>query len=98
MYVAESVHQAFGLFGDSSADAGVRVTGVGHAKRRGQIDETVAVDVPDVRSRSPLPEDGRLGIDADDVATFDGAESLRERARARSGDGGRKYRGEIGRY
>ncbi len=98
MHVAESVHQAFGLFGDSSADAGVRVTGVGHAKRRGQIDEAVAIDVPDVRSRSPLPEDGRLRIDAGDVSAFDSAESLRERARARAGDGGRKYRGEIGRY
>ena len=73
MHVAESVHQAFGLFGDGSADAGVRVAGVGHAECRGQIDETVAVDVPYVRPRSPLPEDGRLRIDTDDVAAFDSA-------------------------
>ena len=97
MHVAESVHQAFGLFGDSSADAGVRVAGVGHAERRGQIDETVAVDVPYVRPRSPLPEDGWLRSDTDDVAAFDGAAPLRERPRARSGDGGRKCGGEIGR-
>ena len=78
MHVAESVHQALGLFGDGSADARVRVAGVGHAECRGQIDETVAVDVPYVRPRSPLPEDGRLRIDTDDVAAFDGAEPLRE--------------------
>ncbi len=96
MHVAESVHQAFGLFGDGSGDAGVRVARVGHAEPSGQIDETVAVDVPYVRPRSPLPEDGRLWIDTDDVAAFDGAEPLRERARARSGDGSRKCRGEIG--
>ena len=90
MHVAESVHQAFGLFRDSPADAGVRVAGVGHAERRGQIDEAVAVDVPYVRPRSPLPEDGRLRIDADDVAAFDVAESLRERERARPGDAGRE--------
>ena len=95
MHVAEPVHQAFGLFGDGSADAGVRVAGVGHAKPGGQIDETVAVDVPDVRPRSPLPEDGRLRIDADDVAAFDGAEALGERARAWPGNGSHESRGKI---
>ena len=95
MHVAESVHQAFGLFVDSSDDARVGVADVGYAKRRGQIDVSVAVDVPDIRPRSPLPEYGRLRIDADDVAAFDGAEALGERARARSGNRSHESRGKI---
>ncbi len=70
--------------------ARVRVPGVGDAEAGAEVDEAVAVDVPDVGARCALPEDRRVGVEAGDVARLDAREPLRQRARTRPGDRGRE--------
>jgi hypothetical protein len=88
VHVAHRVHQPGCLLGDGGDHARVRVPGVRDAEAAAEVDEAVAVRVPDVRAGCALPTNGRLRHEAGDVAALDRRQPRRERARARAGHGG----------
>ena len=86
MHVAEPVQQAFGLRAHRRDDARVRVSHVRDAEAGREVDEAVAVDVPDVGALRALPEDGRWR-EARDAPALARGEATGERERARAGHG-----------
>jgi hypothetical protein len=92
MHVAHPVEEARGLMRDRGDDARVRMSDVRDGEGAAEVEEPVPVDVPHVRARGAVPEDGRLRHETGDVAALDRAQALGERARARARDGGLELR------
>jgi hypothetical protein len=84
--VAHGVEQSLALLVDGVHDARVRVAGVGDAEGRGEVDEAVAVRVPDVGAGGALPEDRGSGLGARDVAALDLGQARGQGQGARSGN------------
>jgi hypothetical protein len=93
--VSHSVHQRLGLGRDRSRDTGMRMADVGDPECCGEVDEAIAVDVPEIRAEGPLPED-RDGLEGGHVSALHPRESRGQRPGGRTRHG-RAKRGRLGR-
>ena len=83
-----------GLIANRRGDTRVCVPHVRDAETGGEVHEAVAVDVPDIGTRGPLPEERRRRCDARGVTALHFREALGETARSRPGDSGDELRRE----
>ena len=86
MYVPHRMREPGELASDRLHHAGMRMPHTGYAKPCTEVDESISVGVPHVGCVGALPEDGREGLLAGDIARFDRGKALGEGARARAGN------------
>jgi len=89
--VAHAVQEEFGLGQYRGDDARMGVPGIRHTEGRGEVDEAVVVDVPDVRSVGAFPEDRCDRLQAGHVSTLDFSEALCKLDRAWTGDARQEF-------
>lgn len=103
--IAHGVEEPVGLRVRRRDDAGVPVPGQGDAEARSEVDQTVAVGVPDVRAHRAVPDDrvrvreselrGPSGPSGGDRGALVAREDVHQTDRARAGQAGGQVR-ELG--
>lgn len=88
--VAHGVNELRGLCGKGWR--GKRVSERGDTERAGEVEQAIAVSIPDVATFGALPEDWPLLIGVDGVVAFDASEIGGECARLGAGNGGEQVR------
>ena len=84
MDIAHGMEERCGLVAEGVGSGAVAEGG--DAEGAGEVEEAVAVGIPDVRSVGAFPEDGPIGRGEGGVAAFDAAEACGEFEGARAWD------------
>lgn len=96
MDISHRVEEALGLAGGGFDDCGVVMAEAGDAEGAGEVEEAVAIGIPDIDALASFPEDGEIVAGERDILGFVDMEGLGEGVGAGAGDGRVDF-GEHGR-